>query len=86
MIPRGLLQRAFELAAPDQGESAFDFVITTEGDVQVFELARVTPGSLETLSDAQKLQLSQQITTEFARMANAEFLRGLRNVADITVL
>ncbi|MEH6568344.1 MAG: SurA N-terminal domain-containing protein [Halioglobus sp.] len=86
MIPRALLQRAFELSMPDQEKSAFDFVMTAEGDVQVFELARVTPGTVETLSDAQRQQLSQQITTEFARMANAEFLRGLRNVADITVL
>lgn len=86
MIPRGLLQRAFELAMPGQGQSAFDYVMTPEGDVQVFELARVTPGTVETLSDAQRQQLAEQITTEFARMANAEFLRGLRNVADITVL
>jgi peptidyl-prolyl cis-trans isomerase D len=86
MIPRAVLQRAFELAVPDQGKSAFDFIMTPEGDVQVFELARVTPGTVETLSAQQRQQLSQQITAEFARTANTEFLRGLRDVADITVL
>lgn len=86
MVPRPVLERAFELPAPGEGQSTFDYVVTPAGDVQVFELDSVTPGSLTALSPAQKKQLSQTITAEHARMANIEFQRGLRDRADITVL
>jgi peptidyl-prolyl cis-trans isomerase D len=86
MVPAQLLQRVFEMPAPEEGQSMFDYVQTSTGDVQVFELARVTPGALEALDPIQKNQLQQQITAEYSRMVNTEFQRGLRERADITVL
>jgi hypothetical protein len=80
------LQRVFDLAEPAEGRSTFDYVTTATGDVQVFELARVTAGALAVLTPVQKDQLRQQITTEYARLVNIEFQRGLRDKADITVL
>ena len=86
MLPRPVLQRAFELAPPAESQSSFDYVMSPTGDVQVFELARVTPGALQTLSPVQRDQLRQQITTEYGRMVSTEFQRGLRDRADISVL
>ena len=86
MVPAQLLQRVFEMSAPQAGQSMFDYVQTSTGDVQVFELARVTPGALDALDPIQKSQLKQQITAEYSRMVNTEFQRGLRERADITVL
>ena len=86
MVPAPVLQRAFELPEPAEGQSTFDYVRTPAGDVQVFELVRVTPGVLAALDPAQKNRLMQQITTEYGGMVNSEFQRGLRDSADITVL
>jgi peptidyl-prolyl cis-trans isomerase D len=86
MVPAPVLRRAFELPEPAQGQSIFDYVLTPAGDVQVFELVRVTPGALVALDPAQKDQLKQQITAEYGGMVNSEFQRGLRDSADITVL
>jgi peptidyl-prolyl cis-trans isomerase D len=86
VVPEPVLQRAFELQVPANGESTFDYVLTPMGDVQVLELVRVTPGAYEALNGPQKTQLKQQITAEYGRMVNTEFQRGLRDRADITVL
>jgi peptidyl-prolyl cis-trans isomerase D len=86
VVPQPVLQRAFELQVPADGESTFDYVFTPTGDAQVLELVRVTPGAYEALNEPQKTQLKQQITAEYGRMVNTEFQRGLRDRADITVL
>ena len=86
MVPQAVLQRVFELPAPTEGQSTFDYVTSPTGDILVFELARVTPGALVALDPAQKNQLKSQITTVYGRILNTEFQRGLRERADITVL
>lgn len=86
IVPRTILQRAFELPSPSPGESVFEYVLSPEGDVQVLELARVTPGSLTALAPAQRAELRQQVKSEFARMANTEFQRGVRDRAEISAL
>ena len=86
MVPQDVLQRAFQLAVGKDGQSSFDYVINPSGDVQVLELARVTPGALTALDSAQRTRLRQQITAEFSRTVYAEYQRALRDEADITVL
>jgi peptidyl-prolyl cis-trans isomerase D len=86
VVPRTILQRAFELPTPGPGESVFEYVMSPEGDVQVLELARVTPGALTALAPAQRTELREQVKSEFARMGNTEFQRGVRNRAEISVL
>jgi peptidyl-prolyl cis-trans isomerase D len=86
MVPRQVLQRAFELPAPAGEQTTLEYVLTTTGDVQVFELARVTPGDLAALNPGQKKQLKDQLLSEHGGMVNSEFSRALRDRADISVL
>ncbi|MEH6582136.1 MAG: SurA N-terminal domain-containing protein [Halioglobus sp.] len=87
MLPQSVLQRVFQLPAPAvEGESSYDYVLTATGDVQVFELVRVTPGSLATLEPTQRDALQGQITSEYGRMVGSEFQNGLRESADVTIL
>lgn len=85
-VPRDVLQRAFELPVPSQGESATDYVMTLTGDAQVFELARVTAGQYESLAEMEQRALQQQVSAEYGNLVDNEFQRGLRDGADITVL
>lgn len=86
MVPRQLLQRIFELPGDPKQQSIFDYILTPGGDVQVFELVRVTPGALEALNAVEQNRLTQQITAEYGQLVNSEFQRGLRDNADITIL
>ncbi|MEH6590315.1 MAG: SurA N-terminal domain-containing protein [Halioglobus sp.] len=86
MVPYPVLQRAFELPAPTDGESEFEYVASAAGDVLILELARVTAGALSELPPAQEAQLEQQVTAEYGGMVNNEYQRGLRDKADISVM
>ena len=85
-VPRDVLQRAFELPVPAEGETSSDFVVTATGDAQVFELARVTAGQYDQLSAPDQQVLGQQVSGEYSNLVDAEFQRGLREGAEITVL
>ncbi len=85
LVPRAVLDRAFELPAP-AGDGTFDYVTSPSGDVQVVELRGVEPGSLEALSEAEKQQLRLQVGREYAGSIDAGFQAGLRDRADISVL
>jgi peptidyl-prolyl cis-trans isomerase D len=86
VVPPEVVQRAFQLPVPAEGESAADYVMTTTGDVRVFELARVTPGELETLPGTTQQALRQQVSAEYGTLVDAEYQSGLRARADITVM
>jgi peptidyl-prolyl cis-trans isomerase D len=86
MVPYPVLQRAFELPAPTDGNSQFEYVESASGDVLILELARVTTGVLSELAPAQESQLQQQVTAEYGGMVNNEYQRGLRDKADISVM
>ncbi len=86
VVPATILRRAFELPAPGEGGSAFEYVVTPTGDAQVFELVRVTPGDFSDLAETEKLRLNQQIGGEFGNLIDVEFQNGLRKRADITVI
>jgi peptidyl-prolyl cis-trans isomerase D len=85
-VPAGILQRAFELPVPQEGEPAIDFILTDSGDAQVLELVRVSAGEYDALAAAQQQGLQQQVSSEYASLVDNEYQRGLRDAADITVL
>ncbi len=86
LVPPTVLQRAFSLPVPSEGESVFDFVQAPGGDVMVLELFRVTPGEYASLAERQKLDLEAQLTGEFAGLVNVEFQGALRDRAEITTM
>jgi peptidyl-prolyl cis-trans isomerase D len=85
-VPRGVLQRAFELPAPTSAQGASEYIVTTTGDAQVFELVRVNAGQYDKLTEAEQQLVQQQVSAEYSNLVNTEFQRGLRDNADITVL
>ena len=85
-VPISILQRAFQLPVPDQGESEFEYVLAPNGDALVFELVRVTAGDYSLMISRQKQQLLDQVSGEFGGLLNVEFQKALRNRADITVI
>jgi peptidyl-prolyl cis-trans isomerase D len=85
-VPRGVLQRAFELPVPTSAQGTSEFIVTATGDAQVFELVRVIAGQYEQLTEAEQQLLQQQVSAEYSNLLNTQFQRGLRENADITVL
>ncbi len=86
MVPHTILQRAFELPVPTQGQSVFEYVLTPEGDAQVFELVRVTEGDYTIMAEQEKQGLDRQVSGEFSGLIDLEFQNALRERADITVM
>ena len=85
-VPAEVLQSAFTLAGPQEGETVADYVLTATGDALVFELDRVTPGSLEALPEAEQGALRQIVGNEYGQLVDVEYRQGLRDSADISVL
>ncbi len=85
-VPPDVLQRAFQLPAPDGAAPVVDLLVAPNGDARVIALDAVVPGSLTDLDDAERRGLQQRLTTEYATMVDSEFRRGLRARADISVL
>jgi peptidyl-prolyl cis-trans isomerase D len=85
-MPPQVLQRAFELPAPTEGENLSDFVMTATGDALVFELVRVTRGEYSALPEPRRQTLRGQVGAEYSSLVDTEFQQGLRDAADITVL
>jgi peptidyl-prolyl cis-trans isomerase D len=85
-VPREVLQGAFSLAAPAEGESTIDYVMAANGDALVFELDRVVPGSLQSLPEAEQQALQQLVGAEYAQVIDTEYQQGLRDSAEINVM
>lgn len=85
-VPAEILAAAFGLAAPAEGTSAVDYVLTNTGDALVFELDRVAPGDLESLPLAEQGALEQMVSNEYSQVIDSEYRKGLRERADVTVL
>lgn len=85
-LPPEVLQRVFDLPAPKNEGTANALVLAGNGDAIVLELARVTPGSFESLPEAQQKQLSQEVGRQFGGLLDAQYLRRLRDAAQINVL
>jgi peptidyl-prolyl cis-trans isomerase D len=84
-LPESVLQRAFELVAPDDAP-VLDTVVNPAGDIQLVELVRVSEGKLESLSDVQRGVLQRQVGGEYGTLVQQEYQSGLREAAEITVL
>ena len=87
MVPSNLLRRLFEIPALDESvPSRFDYVASRSGDIQVFELSRVTRGDYELLPDAEKTALNELIAGEVGALVQQEYQQDLRARAEISVL
>ncbi len=83
-VPESLLQRAFQLPAPEEGQTTFEYVQNGEGDIELFELVEVIPGVAEAISEGQKGLIERQLIGEYGRQADEYFQQQLRDSADIT--
>lgn len=85
-VPQEVLGHAFAMPAPAQGEAVVDYVLTPGGDARVIALVRVSEGRFEALGQQERTQLQQGVSGEYAMLLNNEFLSGLRERADISVM
>ncbi|MEP1594544.1 MAG: peptidylprolyl isomerase, partial [Halieaceae bacterium] len=86
-VPAPVLQRAFQLPAPVEGEgSRVDYVASANGDVLVFELSRVTTGDFAALPEREQSMLKGQLAAESGNLVQQEYQQGLYQRADINVL
>jgi peptidyl-prolyl cis-trans isomerase D len=87
MVPPNLLRRVFEIPAlDDTASSRFDYVASGSGDIQVFELSRVTQGNYQILPDAEKTALNDLIAGEVGNLVQQQYQQDLRARAEISVL
>ncbi len=82
--PDSLLRRAFQLPAPEEGQTTFEYVQNAEGDIELFELVKVIPGNAETIGEGQRRLIERQLIGEYGRQADEYFQQQLRSDADIT--
>ncbi|MCY4425812.1 MAG: SurA N-terminal domain-containing protein [Halieaceae bacterium] len=81
-LPRGILESAFKLQTPAEG-SVYDYVQTVEGDVELFEIFRVKPGNIESISNQKKIQLRQKMAEEWSRTLTAIHYQNLADSARV---
>ena len=82
-VPRALLDRAFQLPPPGEGESTFEYVQNPEGDIEVFELVRVIPGTADALDPAQRRTLERQLVNEEGQRIDEYYQQSLAGRAKI---
>jgi peptidyl-prolyl cis-trans isomerase D len=86
MVPADILQSAFQLAAPAEGSSVIDYVLSANGDALVYEVTRVSPGELASLPESDRAGLEQIVGGEYGQLIDNEYRQGLQDAADISVL
>lgn len=84
-MPPEVLDRAFGLPAPEDDSSVSDIAFTSTGDAVIVELFRVTPGTLDALTDEEKVQLTAGLAGQTGGLLNAELQSAIRNRADVVV-
>ena len=82
-LPPTLLRRLFQLPAPPTDTSTFDFVQNAEGDIELFELVRVTAGSSENVSDSLRQRITREVSEGKGRQSDDAYQQALRDNADI---
>jgi peptidyl-prolyl cis-trans isomerase D len=85
-LDQAVIARAFALTPPEEGQTTADIVFDSNGDAKVLQLFRVTPGEYASLRDEQKQQLGQALTAEMGNLVDTQYVRGLRDGAEITIL
>jgi peptidyl-prolyl cis-trans isomerase D len=81
LLPRAVLDKAFTMSSEEQ--AAIDATPLPGLGYALVQLARVTPGSLNAVSEAQANVLARQTTSEFQRATMTEFTNSLRASAEI---
>ncbi len=82
-LPSSLLRRLFQLPVPADESSSYDYVQNDEGDIELFELVRVTAGEASRLVESQRKRLQRRISDEYGQRADAYFQQELRSRADV---
>ena len=82
-VSEGMLRRAFQLPAPEEGQTTFEYVQNGEGDIELFELVKVIPGNAETIGEGQRRLIERQLIGEYGRQDDEHFQQQLRSDADI---
>jgi peptidyl-prolyl cis-trans isomerase D len=85
-VPTDVLSHAFSMPRPGSGETVVDYIMGPGGDARIIALERVTEGRYDDLEQSQQALLEQQISGEYAKLLNSEFVSGLRAGADISVM
>jgi peptidyl-prolyl cis-trans isomerase D len=85
LAPR-FMSKVFALQTPDDSLSIYDYVVLSGGDIVVFELDRVTEGSINNMADGRIKQLAQQINQELSRSTDRHYQQALRARAEVKVL
>ena len=82
-VPASMLARAFTLPVPEGAASTFDYVQTSDGDIEMFELVRVTAGNSNALAPERHRQLSGRMLQEGSSAADTHYQKALTEQADI---
>jgi len=82
-LPESLLGRLFRMPAPESPGGSFEYVQNPEGDIELFELVRVTETDPSRLTDAQRRRLQGRIGAEMGRRIDAYYRRFLRDGAEV---
>lgn len=85
-LPQGVMQRVFEMPAPKGDGTVADTVLSDTGDVVLVQLMRVNPGDFAALDQQQQEQLEQAVMSEYSSLLDTQYVTGLRDSADISVL
>ncbi len=81
-LPQATREAAFGLLAPTQG-SSFDYAQTANGDVEVFEIFRVTAGTPDTLNEQDRQRIGNTLADQSARVLDGAFQRTLAESAEV---
>jgi len=84
-LPPEVLNRAFDMPIPAAGATLVDYVLTPGGDAQVISLTGVRLGQFGELDEAGQSALQRELTSESAGLLDAEYQKGLRSDAEISV-
>jgi peptidyl-prolyl cis-trans isomerase D len=82
-LPSSLLRRLFQLPPPADESSSYDYVQNTDGDIELFELVRVTEGEASQLVESQRARLQRRISDEYGRQSDSYFQQELRSRANV---
>lgn len=85
-VPQDVLRGAFRLRVPSGDQRVVDFTLTADGDALVYEVDRVTPGTVDALPEVERDALRQLLSGEYGQLVDSEYQQGLREQADIRVL
>lgn len=85
-VPFEVLEKAFELPSPMEGQEASDILHTQSGDAMIVSISNVIAGDFTALEAPEQQQLRQQTTSEFGVLVNTDFERNQRDSAEISTV